>query len=104
MGIGSLPSATTTACSARMAELPGGELLVRIALYNPASATAVSRTFITLFIWGSLLRAYFYAWRSICLVGASQAAKPVDNCLFLRTRALCGGCDLIERHIRPQFL
>src|SRR5260370_692883 len=72
-GIGSLPSATTTACSALTAELPGGDVFVRIALYNPASATMVSRTSSTLFIWGSLLRAFFYAWRSICLVGASRA-------------------------------
>ena len=35
-----------------MAELPGRELLVGIAQYNPASATAVSRTSSTLFIGG----------------------------------------------------
>src|ERR1700675_1968263 len=35
-----------------MAELPGGELLVWIALYNPASATTVSTTSSTLFIGG----------------------------------------------------
>src|ERR1700730_12027395 len=51
-GIGSLPSAITTACSARMAEFSGGELLVWIALYNPASATTVSTTSSTLFIGG----------------------------------------------------
>src|SRR4030088_1841589 len=59
--IGSLPSATTTACSALMAELPGGDVFVWIALYNPASATTVSRTSSTLFIGGGLLCAYFYA-------------------------------------------
>jgi len=35
-----------------MAELPGGETLAGIALYNPASATTVSRTSSTLFMGG----------------------------------------------------
>ena len=51
-GIGSLPSATTTVCSARTAELPDREVLVGIALNNPASATTVSRISSTLFIGG----------------------------------------------------
>jgi hypothetical protein len=51
-GIGSLPSATTTAWSARKAELPDREVLVEIALYSPASATTVSRISSTLFIGG----------------------------------------------------
>ncbi len=58
-GIGSLPSATTTACSARTAALPGLAVLAGIALYNPASATTVSKTSSTLFIGGGLLRANF---------------------------------------------
>jgi hypothetical protein len=33
-----------------MAELRGGKVLVKIALYNPASATTVSRTSIALFM------------------------------------------------------
>jgi len=51
-GIGSLPSATTTACSARTAALAGLAVLAGIAQYNPASATTVSKTSITLFIGG----------------------------------------------------
>jgi len=51
-GIGSLPSAITTACSALTAELPGGEVFIWIALYNPASAATVSTTSSTLFIGG----------------------------------------------------
>src|SRR6266446_2757423 len=87
-GIGSLPSAITTACSALTAELPGGEMFVWIALYNPASATTVSRTSSSLFIGGGSPSRILLRVRSICLVGASGAARPVDNCLFLRTRAL----------------
>ena len=82
-GIGSLPSAITTACSALTAELPGGEVFIWIALYNPASATTVSRTSSSLFIGGGLLLRILLRVRSICLVGASWAAKLVDNCRFL---------------------
>jgi hypothetical protein len=53
-GMGSLPSATTTACCARIEELLGREL-DGIAQYNPASATVVSKTFSTVFIGGGLL-------------------------------------------------
>jgi hypothetical protein len=52
--MGSLPSATTTACCARIEELLGREL-DGIAQYNPASATMVSKTFSTVFIGGGLL-------------------------------------------------
>jgi len=58
-GIGSLPSATITVCSARIAESPDRELIVEIALYNPAMAKAISRISRSLFIGGGLLCAYF---------------------------------------------
>jgi hypothetical protein len=54
-GIGSLPSATTTVCTPRLAASPDREWIVKIALYNPARAKAVSRISSSLFIWGSLL-------------------------------------------------
>ncbi len=60
-GIGSLPSATSTVWPARMTELADGETLVGMAQYNAARATTVRRISSTLFIWGSLLCAYFYA-------------------------------------------
>ena len=85
-GIGSLPSATTTACFARMAELRGGETLVKIALYNPASATTVSRTSIALFMGESPLREFLRVAKYMpnrC----SLAPRPVDNCRFFEVRA-----------------
>ena len=49
-GIGSLPSATNTACSARSRGLPTGAELFGIAQYIPASAIAVSTISTVLFI------------------------------------------------------
>jgi hypothetical protein len=49
-GIGSLPSATNTACSARSRGLPTGAELFGIAQYIPASAIAVSTISTILFI------------------------------------------------------
>jgi hypothetical protein len=85
-GIGSLPSATTTACSARLAELPGGGTLVGIALYKAASAKMVSMTSTTLFIGGvsfahTSARREVYAQIVLC-----EQWRPVDNCCFLRIR------------------
>src|ERR1035441_2934376 len=71
-GIGSLPSATKTARSARTAELPGCEMLVGIALYNPASATTVSRTSSTLFIGGVSFAHTSARGRSICPIALRE--------------------------------
>jgi len=54
-----------------MAELLGGEALVEIALYNPASATTVSSISITLFIGGvsfahTSTRGEVYAQSRLC--------------------------------------
>src|SRR5580658_1540770 len=82
-GIGSLPSATTTACSVRLAEFLGGEVLVKIALYKPVSATTVSRTSIAFALFmGESPCAYCYAWRSICPVEGSWHRDLWIICVF----------------------
>jgi hypothetical protein len=85
-GIGSLPSAITTACSARMAELPCRGLLIGIALYSPASATTVSRHSTTLFIGGVSFAHTSARGEVYARIEASWATRPVDNCRFLRAR------------------
>src|ERR1700720_366421 len=75
-----------TACSDRLAKLPGGEMLVGIALYNAASAKMVSRTSNTLFIRGvsfahTSARREVYAQIMLC-----EQWRPVDNCCLLRIR------------------
>src|ERR1700720_1829207 len=75
-----------TACSDRLAELAGGEMLVGIAPYKAASAKMVSRTSTTLFIRGvsfahTSARREVYAQIVLC-----EQWRPVDNCRFLRVR------------------
>lgn len=75
-----------TACSDRLAELPGGEMLVGIALYNAANAKMVSRASNTLFIRGvsfthTSARREVYAHIVLC-----EQWRPVDNCCLLRIR------------------
>jgi hypothetical protein len=82
-----LAAASGAAQGHRVATISNYNSLFGIALYNPASATTVSRTSSTLFIGGVSFCAYFCAWRSICPVDASCAARFVDNCRFLRIRA-----------------
>ena len=85
-GMGSLPSATTTACCARTEELLGREL-DGIAQYNPASATMVSRTFSTVFIGGVSLRAFLRVAKYMpgpCFVGSEIL---MDNSDFLMVSA-----------------
>jgi hypothetical protein len=87
-GIGSLPSAITTACSARIAELPCRGLLIGIALYSPASATTVSRPSTTLFIGGVSFAHTSARGEVYARIEASWATRPVDNCRFLRARGV----------------
>jgi hypothetical protein len=95
-GIGSLPSANTTACSARMAELPCRGLLIGIALYSPASATTVSRPSTTLFIGGVSFADTSARGEVYARIEAWWATRPVDNCRFLRVRR--GSLTLIGRN------
>src|SRR5258708_23386537 len=67
-GIGSVPSAINTACSARINELPTGATLFGIAQYIPANAKAVSTISTVLFIVESSevqisRRAKYMPWR-----------------------------------------
>src|SRR5271170_6220379 len=69
-----------------MAELRGGAALVKIALYNPASATTVSSTSIALFMGESPLRELLRVAKYMpnrCWL----APRPVDNCRFFEVRA-----------------
>src|SRR5216684_8483372 len=77
-GIGSVPSAINTACSARINELPTGAKPFGIAQYIPANAKAVSTISTVLFMGESSdvqisRRAKYMPWRVFVRL------RPVDN-------------------------
>ena len=77
-----------------MAELAGGEVLVEIALYNPASATTVSSISTTLFIGGvsfarTSARGEVYAQSMLCEHHDLWIIRVFEDPCAVNC---CGGC------------
>src|SRR4029077_5549689 len=82
-GMGSLPSATITACSVRITGLPGA-LLLGIAQYSPHRAKAVSKNSTVLFIGGASESRSFSAWPGVYALARICGGPPVHNLRFPR--------------------